>query len=116
MRHTRAFAHAPFRPRLAATPLRFANHSPPSGWVEDLHSQAVKHARHTKKAPRARGFLRAELAAFCLYAAVRRQILRQDRCCYHSSRTTRGSSRTRTPGVRAAQPDSILVPTEHGGE
>src|SRR5271165_1577969 len=28
--------------------LRFANPSPPSGWVEDLHLQAVKHARHTK--------------------------------------------------------------------
>ena len=24
-------------PRLAATPLRFANPSPPSGWVEDFH-------------------------------------------------------------------------------
>jgi hypothetical protein len=29
------------------TPLRFANPSPPSGWVEDLHLQAVMHARHT---------------------------------------------------------------------
>jgi hypothetical protein len=44
--------HASFRPRLAASvisPLRFANPSPPSGWVEDLHLQAVEHARHTKK-------------------------------------------------------------------
>src|ERR687885_1099771 len=40
--------HASFRPRLAATPLRFANPSPPSGWVEDFHLQAVEHARHTK--------------------------------------------------------------------
>jgi tetratricopeptide (TPR) repeat protein len=39
--------HASFRPRLAAAPLRFANPSPPSGWVEDFHLQAVKHARHT---------------------------------------------------------------------
>src|SRR5208282_1447984 len=39
--------HASFRPRLATTPLRFANPSPPSGWVEDFHLQAVKHARHT---------------------------------------------------------------------
>src|SRR3954469_750309 len=38
---------ASFRPRLAATPLRFANPSPPSGWVEDFHLQAVEHARHT---------------------------------------------------------------------
>ncbi len=41
--------HASFRPRLATTPLRFANPSPPSGWVEDFHLQAVEHARHTNK-------------------------------------------------------------------
>jgi hypothetical protein len=29
--------------------LRFANPSPPSGWIEDLHLQAVDHARHTQK-------------------------------------------------------------------
>jgi len=45
--------HAAFRPRLATTPLRFANPSPPSGWIEDLHLQAVDHARHTKMEPRA---------------------------------------------------------------
>jgi hypothetical protein len=28
-------------------PLRFANTSPPSGFVGDLHPQAVEHARHT---------------------------------------------------------------------
>ena len=39
--------HASFRPRLATTPLRFANPSPPSGWIEDFHLQAVSHARHT---------------------------------------------------------------------
>jgi hypothetical protein len=27
--------------------LRFANPSPPSGWVEDFHLQTVEHARHT---------------------------------------------------------------------
>src|SRR6266702_7167119 len=48
--------HASFRPRLATTPLRFANPSPPSGWIEDFHLQAVDHARHTKqKAPVRRG-------------------------------------------------------------
>ena len=41
--------HASFRPRLATTPLRFANPSPPSGWIEDSHLQAVDHARHTKE-------------------------------------------------------------------
>src|ERR1039457_3298673 len=39
--------HASFRPRLATTPLRFANPSPPSGWVEDFHFQAAGHAQHT---------------------------------------------------------------------
>ena len=39
--------HASFRPRLATKPLRFANPSPPSGWVEDFHLLAVEHARHT---------------------------------------------------------------------
>jgi hypothetical protein len=33
------------------TPLRFANPSPPSGWIEDFHLQAVDHARHTRKRP-----------------------------------------------------------------
>ena len=31
------------------TPLRFANPSPPSGWIEDFHLQAVVHTRHTRK-------------------------------------------------------------------
>jgi hypothetical protein len=39
--------HASFRPCLATTPLRFANPSPPSGWVEDFHFQAAGHAQHT---------------------------------------------------------------------
>jgi hypothetical protein len=41
--------HASFRPRLATTPLRFANPSPPSGRVGDSRPQAVGHARCTKK-------------------------------------------------------------------
>jgi hypothetical protein len=49
-----ALLHASFRPHLAMTPLRFANPSPPSGWIEDLHLQAVDHARHTRKAPQPR--------------------------------------------------------------
>ena len=47
VRQVVALLRASFRPRLATTPLRFANPSPPSGWVEDFHLQAVKHARHT---------------------------------------------------------------------
>ena len=53
-----ALLHASFRPRLATTPLRFANPSPPSGWVEDFHLQAVDHARHTKKDRQLRRSLR----------------------------------------------------------
>src|SRR5471032_1650509 len=48
-----ALLHASFRPHLAMTPLRFANPSPPSGWIEDFHLQAVVHARHTKRKRRA---------------------------------------------------------------
>src|SRR5512140_479733 len=47
VRQVAALLHASFRPRLAATPLRFANTSPPSGCVRDLHPLAVEHARHT---------------------------------------------------------------------
>jgi hypothetical protein len=46
-----ALLHASFRPHLAMTPLRFANPSPPSGWIEDFHLQAVDHARHTTNRP-----------------------------------------------------------------
>jgi len=52
-----ALLRASFRPRLAAAPLRFANPSPPSGWIEDFHLQALDHARHTRKAPPKRGQL-----------------------------------------------------------
>jgi hypothetical protein len=43
--------HAFFRPHLATAPLRFANPSPPSGWIEDFHLQAVVHTRHTAQNP-----------------------------------------------------------------
>src|SRR5436305_11698717 len=48
-----ALLHAVFRPHLAMTPLRFANPSPSSGWIEDSHLQAVVHTRHTSKTRRA---------------------------------------------------------------
>jgi hypothetical protein len=33
-------------------PLRFANPSPPSGWIEDFHLQAVvQYSAHQRKAP-----------------------------------------------------------------
>ena len=49
VRQVAASLHASFRPRLAATPLRFARTSPPSGCAGDLHPQAVEHARHTTR-------------------------------------------------------------------
>lgn len=48
---TAALLHASFRPHLAMTPLRFANPSPSSGWIEDFHLQAANHARHTTERP-----------------------------------------------------------------
>jgi hypothetical protein len=50
-----ALLHASFRRHLAMTPLRFANPSPPSGWIEDFHLQAIDHARHTKESPAGAG-------------------------------------------------------------
>src|SRR5947199_157946 len=50
-----ALLRASFRLRLATTPLRFANPSPPSGWIEDFHLQAVVHARHTTNGPASAG-------------------------------------------------------------
>src|ERR1700722_4958673 len=57
-----ALLRASFRPRLATTPLRFANPSPPSGWMEDFHLQAVDHARHTEKTPPKRGPITSPIA------------------------------------------------------
>ncbi|MGB2808224.1 MAG: hypothetical protein WBC22_10810, partial [Sedimentisphaerales bacterium] len=53
VRQVTALLHASFEPCLTATLLRFANTSPPSGCVEDLHLQVAEHARHTTKRPSA---------------------------------------------------------------
>ena len=71
VRQVAALLHASFRPRLAATPLRFANTSPPSGCVGDLHPQAVEHARHTTKPLRG-----GPKATPCEPVAVRRRGLK----------------------------------------
>jgi len=54
-----ALLHASLRPHLTMAPLRFANPSPPSGWIEDSHLQAVDHARHTKQRLRYQPFFTA---------------------------------------------------------
>src|SRR6266446_3047013 len=43
----------PSDPASRRQPLRFANPSPPSGWVEDFHLRAIEHARHTTNRPEA---------------------------------------------------------------
>src|SRR5206468_4718554 len=56
VRRAATLLHAFFRPHLAMIPLRFANPSPPSGWIEDFHLQAVvQYSAHQKKAPPKRG-------------------------------------------------------------
>ena len=47
VRQVAVLIHASFRHPLARVPLRFTNPSPPSGWIEDFHSQAIEHAGHT---------------------------------------------------------------------
>src|SRR5499427_4118434 len=64
-----ALLHASFRRRLAVTPLRFANPSPPSGWIEDFHLQAVDHARHTTTNPG--GIPRGSFRVLCLNHSIR---------------------------------------------
>jgi hypothetical protein len=64
-RHT-LLLHASFRPRLATTPLRFANPSPPSGWIRDSHP----HARHTMTPGRTPGL---EIASAIPTSADRRR-------------------------------------------
>ena len=51
VRRAATLLHASFRRRLTTTPLRFANPSPPSSWIRDLHPQVAKHAWQTKKRP-----------------------------------------------------------------
>src|SRR5262249_50175282 len=50
-----ALLHASFRRHLTMPPLRFANPSPSSGWIEDFHLQAVDQcSAHNMKAARRR--------------------------------------------------------------
>ena len=50
----RLYSTLPSDGRLTVPPLRFANPSPPSSWIRDLHPQVVKHAWQTKKSRRGR--------------------------------------------------------------
>ena len=55
VRQVAVLLHASFRHRLAGMPLRFANPSPPSGWIEDFHFPATEHAGHTTEPRSAAG-------------------------------------------------------------
>jgi hypothetical protein len=46
-----ALLRAFFGPYLTMTPLRFANPSPPSGWIEDFHLQAEAFCRRSRLRP-----------------------------------------------------------------
>src|ERR1700745_1116252 len=63
--------HAFFRPLLAKMPLRFANPSPPSGWIEDFHFQAVvQYSAHQKNPGRSRGQTASNRLAVLLLSAL----------------------------------------------
>ncbi len=66
VRQVAALLHASFRRHLAMTPLRFANPSPPSGWIGDFHPQALEHARHTTKPLRGGGYRAKFSALICI--------------------------------------------------
>jgi hypothetical protein len=61
----------PSDPASRRQPLRFANPSPPSGWVEDFHLRAIEHARHTTIRLFAGAVRQGQVAVSVLIAAVR---------------------------------------------
>src|SRR2546425_10747128 len=69
---------ASFGPSVAGTPLRFANPSPPSGWVEDFHFLAAGHAQHTRQARFERAFFPLWNPSPTRRKACRRQARRQN--------------------------------------
>ena len=79
VRQVAVLLHTSFRHRLAEMPLRFAKPSPPSGWLGDLHPQAIEHARHATNP------LRASRAASAAIAT--RQEVRHNRRAQSSPRT-----------------------------
>ena len=70
VRQVAVLIHASFRHPLARVPLRFTNPSPPSGWIEDFHSQAIEHAGHTARLER--GALQPEEAGPSSWGSWRR--------------------------------------------
>ena len=88
---------ASFRPHLAATPLRFASPSPPSGWAGDSHPQAVRHARHTAQKRDIQSRFFAQLRP-CAATGCSRKSARSPRRP-HPARTSDGPGSTPTDGL-----------------
>ena len=74
-------------------PLRFANPSPPSGWIEDFHFPATEHAGHTTRSRETRAIsdrgdkmVRTRLNIGCRYSTpVRKRPLHPTRGCSATS-------------------------------
>src|SRR6516165_5400332 len=93
--------YASFRPRLATRPLRFAITSRPSRCEEDLHLQAIDHARHTQKKPHPNGCGSSCLPCFLAGSAVHLA-----ESCFHYSFVAGSSSTIRVTvgSTRACSP------------
>ena len=77
VRQVAVLLHASFRHHLAGMPLRFANPSPPSGWIEDFHFPATEHAGHTTRSRETRAISDRSLGRFPSSSIFNRSLSRQ---------------------------------------
>ena len=94
--------HAVFRPHLAMTPLRFANPSPPSGWIEDFHLQAVVHTRHTTQSP-ARRPGSSPRARATRWGVLSTGLVRNSWWLKQHNHSARPAARAHEPAIQARQ-------------
>ena len=109
VRRAATLLHAAFRRHVAGTPLRFANPSPPSRWIRDLHPQVDKHAWQTRKRPGGRGPAGAFVGieggfrsmvgnpAACLTRFRRRRRCDSSSCCCSSRESARRAAKPASP-------------------
>ena len=108
VRQVAVLLHASFRHHLAGMPLRFANPSPPSGWIEDFHFPATEHAGHTTRSRETRAIsdrgdkmVRTRLNIGCRYSTpVRKRPLHPTRGHF-----TPEPSQTQAPVTPATEPE-----------
>ena len=108
VRQVAVLLHASFRHHLAGMPLRFANPSPPSGWIEDFHFPATEHAGHTTRSRETRAIsdrgdkmVRTRLNIGCRYSTpVRERPLHPTRGHF-----TPEPSQTQAPVTPATEPE-----------